>query len=64
MTKPANSTNKPSPADTPTKRPNDNGHKSIQGSDNDYTTRKLERLNIEKKREQEEKPIKLGDSSK
>lgn len=29
MTKPANSKDKPSPADTPTHRPNDNGHKSI-----------------------------------
>ncbi|QQL48324.1 hypothetical protein [Mucilaginibacter ginkgonis] len=29
MTKPANNSNKPSPSDTPTDRPNDKGHKSV-----------------------------------
>ena len=57
MTKPANSTDKPSPADTPTHRPNDNGGKSIVGSDGNYTNRKLRRLSIAEQREQEEQPV-------
>jgi hypothetical protein len=56
MTKPANSKHKPSPADTPTHRPNDNGHKSIVGTDTTYTDRKLHK-NIAGQREREEQPV-------
>lgn len=56
MTKPANSKDKPSPADTPTHRPDDNGHKSIIGADKGYTDRKLHK-NIAKQREKEEQPV-------
>jgi len=55
MTKPANSTDKASPSDTPTHRPNDNGGKAVKGSDNDYTARKMG--NIAKKHEIEEQPV-------
>lgn len=38
MTKPANSPDKPSPADTPTHREHDNGHKSVvHSADKKYT---------------------------
>ena len=57
MTKPANSKDKPSPSDTPTHRPNDNGGKNVPGSDDDYTARKMERNNIAKKHEREEQPL-------
>ncbi|MBS1532795.1 MAG: hypothetical protein JSU01_21005 [Bacteroidetes bacterium] len=57
MTKPANSKDKPSPSDTPTHRPNDNGGKSIVGSDDNYTTRKLRTNNIALQREKEEQPV-------
>jgi hypothetical protein len=57
MTNPANSKDKPSPADTPTHRPNDNGHKSIVGSNENYTAHKLDRLNIAEQRENEEQPV-------
>jgi hypothetical protein len=56
MTKPANSNDKPSPADTPTHRPNDNGGKAVVEVDNNYTSRKLNRLNIAEKHEREEHP--------
>jgi len=37
MTKPANSSNKPSPADTPAKKPNDNGGENmLEKTDNEY----------------------------
>jgi len=57
MTKPANSTDKPSPSDTPTHRPDDNGGKAVVGSDDDYTAHKLERNNIAQKHELEEQPV-------
>lgn len=57
MTKPANSRNKPSPSDTPTERPNDNGGKSVVGWDNDYTDNKLRKNNIALQHEQEEQPV-------
>lgn len=56
MTKPANSKDKPSPSDTPTRRPNDNGHKSVVGHDDTYTDRKLHK-NIAEQREKEEQPV-------
>jgi hypothetical protein len=56
MTKPANSTDKPSPSDTPTHRPNDNGDKSVVGYDKTYTDRKLHK-NIAEQREKEEQPV-------
>jgi hypothetical protein len=56
MPKPANAKDKPSPADTPTHRPNDNGGKSIVGYDKSYTHRKLQK-NIADRRESEEQPV-------
>jgi hypothetical protein len=58
MTKPANSHNKPSPADTPTKRPNDNGGKSIvRKSDREYHADEPHSNEIAKKHEREEQPV-------
>lgn len=57
MTTPANSKNKPSPSDTPTHRPNDNGGKSVVGYDKDYTAHKLQKLDIAEKHEREEQPV-------
>jgi len=58
MTKPANSSNKPSPADTPTKRPNDNGEKSkVRKSDRKYDADEPHGGQIAKKHEQEEQPV-------
>jgi len=57
VTNPANSKDKPSPADTPTQRPNDKGGKSIVSSDGNYTTRKLRKLSIAEQREREEQPV-------
>jgi hypothetical protein len=57
MTTPANSKDKPSPADTPTHRPNDNGGKSIVDADENYATRKLRRPSIAEQRERDEQPV-------
>ena len=58
MTKPANSTHKPSPSDTPTHRPHDNGDKSkVCISDEKYHADKPHGGNIAKKREKEEQPV-------
>jgi hypothetical protein len=57
VTNPTNSKDKPSPADTPTQRPNDKGGKSIVGSDGNYTDRKLRRLSIAEQRERDEQPV-------
>jgi hypothetical protein len=47
MTKPANSKDKPSPADTPTHRPNDNGQKSkVRKTDREYDADKPHGGNI------------------
>jgi len=58
----ANSHDKPSPADTPTERPNDNGHKSIvdnKGYDaDDLYDRKIKKHN--ERGEQPVQPIKKG----
>jgi len=62
MTKPANSKDKPSPADTPTKRPQDNGGKSkVHKKDRTYTADKPHAGEIAKKHEKEEQPVHPGD---
>jgi hypothetical protein len=58
MTKPANSKNKPSPADTPTHRPNDNGGKSkVRSEDKKYRAVNPHGGDIAKKHEREEQPV-------
>jgi len=58
MTKPANSSDKPSPADTPTERPNDEGHKSVvKKQDKKYHADEPEQENIAKRYENEEQPV-------
>ncbi|MDN3550275.1 hypothetical protein [Mucilaginibacter aquaedulcis] len=58
MTKPANSSNKPSPSDTPTKSPHDNGGKSkVRQEDKQYHADKPHGGNIAKKHEKEEQPV-------
>jgi len=59
MTEPANSPDKPSPSDTPTHRPDDNGHKSIvKKEDKIYHADEPEQENIAKRYENEEQPVK------
>jgi hypothetical protein len=58
MKKPANSHDKPSPSDTPTRRPHDKGHKSIQKpEDKRYHADEPHGGNIAKKHEKEEQPV-------
>jgi len=58
MTKPANSKDKPSPADTPTKRPVDNGGKSkVKPEDKTYKAVQPHGGDIAKKHETEEQPV-------
>ena len=58
MTKPANSKNKPSPADTPSHRPNDNGGKSkVRNEDKKYRAVDPHDGDIAKKHEREEQPV-------
>lgn len=58
MTNPANDHNKPSPSDTPTERPADNGHKSIvEQQDKQYHADEPEQKNIAKKYQHEEQPV-------
>jgi hypothetical protein len=58
MTKPANSKDKPSPADTPTRRPQDQGGKSkIRHEDKLYKADRPHGGEIVKKREKEEQPV-------
>ena len=58
MTKPANSTDKPSPSDTPTHRAQDNGHKSVvKKEDKEYTADQPHGGDIAKKHEKEEQPV-------
>jgi hypothetical protein len=58
MTTPANSKNKQSPSDTPTHRPNDNGHKSIVRNEDKQDVGKTPRSkSIAKQRETEEQPV-------
>ena len=61
MKKPANSTSKPSPADTPTHRPHDNEHKSVvRKADKEYNADEPHGGDIAKKHEQEEQPVGPG----
>ncbi len=58
MTKSANSPNKPSPADTPTKRPKDNGGKSkVEQQDKEYHADEPHGGKIAQKHEKEEQPV-------
>jgi len=58
MTTPANSKNKPSPSDTPSRRPNDEGHKSVQKpEDKVYHADRPHGGQIAKKHEKEEQPV-------
>lgn len=58
MTKPANSTNKPSPSDTPTHRPQDEGDKAKRHqSDTQYHADTPHGGDIAKKHEKEEQPV-------
>jgi hypothetical protein len=57
MTKPANASDKPSPSDTPTHRPEDNGNKTVRHeSDKEYTEDEPHGGDVAKKREKEEQP--------
>jgi hypothetical protein len=61
MTKPANSTDKASPADTPTDRSEDNGHKSkVRAADKEYDADKPHGGDIAQKHENEEQPVNPG----
>jgi hypothetical protein len=58
MTKPANSKDKPSPADTPTKTSVDNGGKSkVKREDKAYKADQPHGGDIAKKHEKEEQPV-------
>ena len=58
MTKPANSKDKPSPSDTPTDRPNDNGGKAkVEKTDKEYDGENADFGNIQKHTEQGEQPV-------
>ena len=62
MTKPANLKDKPSPADTPTKRPPDNGGKSkVRKADKTYHANRPHGGDIAKKHENEEQPVHSAD---
>ena len=58
MTTPANDHDKPSPSDTPTDRPDDNGHKSVvEEEDKQYHADEPEQENIAGYYENEEQPV-------
>jgi hypothetical protein len=58
MTKPANEKDKPSPSDTPTERPADDGHKSkVRKEDKQYHADSPHGGDIAKKHEKEEQPV-------
>lgn len=58
MKKDANDHDKPSPSDTPTHRPHDNGHKSVvKKEDKEYHADEPENENIAKRHENEEQPV-------
>jgi hypothetical protein len=60
--KPANNPDKPSPADTPSHRPNDEGHKSVvKKQDKQYQAKEPHKGDIAKKHEHEEQPVHPGD---
>ncbi|MVN90759.1 hypothetical protein [Mucilaginibacter aquatilis] len=58
MHQPANEHDKPSPSDTPTDRPNDNGGKAVKKSeDEDYDKDNANFGNVAKTRENSEEPV-------
>ena len=58
MTTPANDHDKPSPSDTPTDRPADEGHKSIvKDRDKLYHADEPQQENVAKRYENEEQPV-------
>jgi hypothetical protein len=58
MTTPANDHDKPSPSDTPTHRPTDEGHKSVvKKEDKQYDADEPQQENVAKKYEKEEQPV-------
>lgn len=58
MTTPANSHNKPSPSDTPTERPKDNGGEAVKRrEDEEYHADDANFGNVAKKHEQDEEPV-------
>ncbi|WP_345950413.1 MULTISPECIES: hypothetical protein [unclassified Mucilaginibacter] len=58
MTTPANSHNKPSPSDTPTDRPDDNGNKTVRREeDEEYHADNADFGNVAKQHEQDEEPV-------
>ncbi|MBD1364959.1 hypothetical protein IDJ77_14145 [Mucilaginibacter sp. ZT4R22] len=58
MTTPANDHDKPSPSDTPTNRPNDEGHKSVvKDSDKQYHADEPQQENVAKNYENREQPV-------
>ena len=58
MKKDANNQDKPSPSDTPTDRPADNGKKSkIEKEDKEYNADEPKNKDIAKKHENEEQPV-------
>lgn len=58
MTKPANNPDKPSPSDTPTDRPNDNGGESkVRKQDRLYDADEPHGGNIAKVHENDEQPV-------
>lgn len=59
MTTPANSHQKPSPSDTPTERPDDNGNKAVKKQeDEEYHQDDANFGNVAKKHEEDEEPVK------
>jgi hypothetical protein len=63
MTKPANSKDKPSPSDTPTRRPHDEGGKAKKKpEDKRYNARQPHGGDIAKRWENEEQPVHSADS--
>ncbi|AMR31331.1 hypothetical protein A0256_07785 [Mucilaginibacter sp. PAMC 26640] len=58
MTTPANNHSKPSPSDTPTERPADNGRESVvKKEDKEYHADEPQQENIAKRYENEEQPV-------
>ena len=58
MTKPANSRDKASPSDTPTDRPNDNGHKSVvKKEDKVYKEDNANFGNVNRQNREGEQPV-------
>ncbi|HEK21576.1 hypothetical protein [Mucilaginibacter sp. 44-25] len=58
MTTPANNHHKPSPSDTPTKRPNDEGHESIvRKEDEQYNADEPQQENVADYTENREQPV-------